>query len=161
VVPSQASNGEQPWKNISDSTYLLHHSLGDQRINRRLGKGGCNTQAGAIARSVIDNRTAVRTNVGQKLRTEVVEAPGTEIVFPPQGLQLADDPFEITYRAIDASVPQTPFHRPDIPIDAGKRLNKFRLRSNQVISDLLHGLDFHSDVEPVDDMFCRRRHGTG
>jgi hypothetical protein len=30
-----------------------------------------------------------------------------------------------------------------------------------MISDLLHGLDLHGDVEPVDDMFCRRQHGTG
>jgi hypothetical protein len=40
--------------------------------------------------------------------------------------------------------------RLDIPVDAGKRLNKFRPGSNQVISDLLHGLDLHGDVEPVD-----------
>jgi hypothetical protein len=65
---------------------LLHHPLGDQRINRRLGKGSCDAQAGTVAGSIVDDGTAVRTDVGQKLRTEIVQAPDTEIVFPAQGL---------------------------------------------------------------------------
>ena len=30
-----------------------------------------------------------------------------------------------------------------------------------MIGDLLHGLNLHGDVKPVDDMGCRFRHGAG
>ncbi|WP_417426874.1 hypothetical protein [Hoeflea sp.] len=35
------------------------------------------------------------------------------------------------------------------------------LRSRDAIGNPLHGLDLHGDVEPVDDVGCRLRHGTG
>ena len=34
-------------------------------------------------------------------------------------------------------------------------------RSSYVIGDLLHGLDFHGDVKPVDDVGCGFRHRSG
>jgi hypothetical protein len=47
---------------------LLQNSLGDQRINCRFGKGGCNTQASAIAGSAIDDGTRANSQMRVRIR---------------------------------------------------------------------------------------------
>lgn len=69
-------------------------------------------------------------------------------------LQVAD-------RAIDAPMPQAPLHGSDVPVEGWKGPGTVRARSNHVVGDLLHWLELHGDVEPVDDMAGRPWHGAG
>lgn len=75
-------------------------------------------------------------------------------------LQSRQKPFQVADCAIDATVPQTPLHRSDVLVDGGKRFEKARAGSNDLIGDLLHRLDLHGDVEPVNDVGRRLRHGA-
>lgn len=60
---------------------LFHHALGDQRIDRRLGKCRGDAKTGAVALAVVDDRTAVRVDVGEELRAKVMKARDRECPF--------------------------------------------------------------------------------
>ncbi|WP_287321789.1 hypothetical protein [Mesorhizobium sp.] len=67
----------------------------------------------------------------------------------------------VWHRAIDPPMPQAPLHRSDVTVDCGKRFRETRSGSSHMIGDLLHRLDLHGDVEPVDDVGRRLRHCAG
>ena len=57
-------------------------------------------------------------------------------------------------------MPQAPLHLSDVPADGWEDASKIRAGSNHVIRDLLHRLDLHGDVEPIDDVRGRFWHRT-
>ncbi len=66
----------------------------------------------------------------------------------------------MTDGAIDTSVPQAPFHSRDLPVDGRKGFEEIGLGSHHEVRDLLHRLDPHGNVEPVDNMRRRFRQDT-
>ena len=56
-------------------------------------------------------------------------------------------------------MPQAPSHCSDVSV-YGWALQGNGLRSRDVIGNLLHGLDLHGDVDPVEDVGCRLRHSA-
>ena len=58
----------------------------------------------------------------------------------------------MSYRSIDLSMPQLPLQGADFLIENDGFICPFVALARDMIGDLLEGLDFYSDVEPINDM---------
>ncbi len=102
-----------------------------------------------------------QTTVGQELRAKAVKPCNREVTFPLRLLETDQQLLQVADRPIDATVPQMPLHGRDVPVNGKQYIGTVRVGAAEVIGDLLHRLDLHGDVEPVDDVSCRLRHRPG
>ena len=66
--------------------------------------------------------------------------------------------FKVPDRTIDATVPQTPFHGSDVPVQGRRRYGPIGTESRHMISDLLH---FRVEDGEANDANVERSHASG
>lgn len=96
---------------------LLDHPLSDKRNYRRLGKFRSDAKPGPAALSIVNDRTAVGTDEGQELRTKAAKPCDREFTFPLRLPETDQELLQVADRPIDATVPQTPLHGRDVPVN--------------------------------------------
>ena len=105
-----------------------------------------------MALPIVDDRTAIGNDIGQELRAEVTEPCNGKVLDLSVGPQLLQKLLKISDRAVDVTMPETPLHGANAPGERRRCFLFIRPRSSRMIGDLLHRLDFHGDVKPVDDV---------
>ena len=79
-------------------------------------------------------------------------AAGAQVALLAQLRHVCDDFLKLLYRSIDLAVPELPFQGADLFIQDDRFIGPFVAPAHDIIGDLLQWLDFHGDVEPVNDM---------
>jgi len=137
------------------------HALADDRIHGALREGRSDAKPCFVALPIVDDRAAIGNDIGQELGGKATEPRDGKVIDLSVGRQLIQQLLKIPDRAVDAAMPKTPLHGADATCDRRRRFRLIRPRSSHVIGDLLHGLDFHGDVKPVDDVGRGFRHRAG
>jgi len=76
---------------------------------------------------------------------------------PPTCSEFARHSLELVERPIGLSMPELPLQRSDVGVDMSHFVVPSFTPAHDMIGDLLHRLDLHGDVKPVDDMRRRLR----
>jgi len=87
--------------------------------------------------------------------TQAAEPGGGRVAVAMQPIHMRDNAIESGDCPVNLTMPQLPFQRFYFLVDHREHSRTHLTAAHNMIGDLLHRLDLHSDVEPIDDVRYR------